>query len=130
MARTFALGRLASTPRALEGLERAGQSPQEFLARHLRGDWGDLSAEDCAENDFAIDRGLRLLSSYSTTKGEEIWVIRARSVVQVHPGPPFKSPLNTRRFSSFPFRGISLKKPFCQPFVNFRIDRMALHSGC
>src|ERR1700730_19469340 len=51
-------------------------------------------------------------------------LIRARSVVQVHPGPPFKSPVNPRLFSLFPFRGISLKKPFCQPFVNFRIGRM------
>jgi hypothetical protein len=49
-------------------------------------------------------------------------------VVQVHPGPPFKSPVNTRLFSLFPFSGISLKKPFCQPFVNFTIGRMAVHS--
>src|SRR5260370_18775336 len=56
-------------------------------------------------------------------------LIRERSVVQVHPGPPFKSPINTRRFSLFPFSGLSLKKPFCQPFVNFTIGRMALHSG-
>src|SRR6266403_556641 len=55
--------------------------------------------------------------------------IRARSVVQVHPGPPFKSPVNTRRFSLFPFSGISLTKPFCQPFVNFTIGWMAVHSG-
>src|SRR6202521_3907272 len=57
-------------------------------------------------------------------------LIRARSVVQVHPGPPFKSPVITRLFSLFPFRGISLKKPICQLFANFRIGRMALHSGC
>ena len=56
-------------------------------------------------------------------------LIRARSVVQVHPGPPFKSPINTRRFSLFPFSGRPLKKPFCQPFVNFTIGRMALHTG-
>src|SRR6266852_8987505 len=56
-------------------------------------------------------------------------LIRARSVVQVHPGPPFKSPVNTRLFSLFPFRGISLKKPICQLFANFRIGRMAVHSG-
>ena len=44
------------------------------------------------------------------------FLIRARSVVQVHPGPPFKSPVNTRLFSLFPFRGISLKKSICQLF--------------
>src|ERR1700686_336788 len=46
-------------------------------------------------------------------------LIRGRSVVQVHPGPPFKSPVNTRRFSLFPFPGIFLTKLICQPFVNF-----------
>ena len=56
-------------------------------------------------------------------------LIRARSVVQVHPGPPFKSPVNTRLFPLFAFSGLSLKKPFCQPFVNFTIGRMALYSG-
>jgi hypothetical protein len=39
-------------------------------------------------------------------------LIRARSVVQVHPGPPFKSPINTRLFSLFQFRGILPAKPF------------------
>jgi len=39
-------------------------------------------------------------------------------------------PVNTRLFSLFPFGGISLKKPICQLFANFRIGRMALHSGC
>jgi hypothetical protein len=29
---------------------------------------------------------------------------------------------------TFPSRGISVKKPICQLFANFRIDRMALHS--
>ncbi len=56
-------------------------------------------------------------------------LIRARSVVQVHPGPPFKSPVNMRLFSLFPFRGISLKKPICQLFANFRIGRTALKGG-
>jgi len=45
------------------------------------------------------------------------------------PGPPFKSPVNTRLFSLFPFRGISLKTPICQLFANFRIARMTLHRG-
>jgi integrase-like protein len=40
-----------------------------------------------------------------------------------------RQPVNTRRFSLFPFSGLSLKKPFCPPFVNFTIGRMALHSG-
>ena len=48
---------------------------------------------------------------------------RLRSVVQVHPGPPFKSPVNTRLFSLFPFPRIFLKKPICELFANFRIGQ-------
>ena len=40
-------------------------------------------------------------------------------MVQVHPGPPSKSPVNTRLFSLFPFRGIPLEKPICQLFAKF-----------
>src|ERR1700676_1113479 len=47
-------------------------------------------------------------------------LIRARSVVQVHPGPPFKSPVNTRLFSLFPFSGKISQKTIlpkiCQKF--------------
>jgi len=46
------------------------------------------------------------------------FLIRARLAVQLHPGPPSKS-VNTRLFSHISISGISLKKPFCQPFVNF-----------
>jgi hypothetical protein len=56
-------------------------------------------------------------------------LIRARSVVRVHPGPPFKSPVNTRLFSFFPSRRISLEREICQLFANFTIGPMALHSG-
>jgi hypothetical protein len=39
----------------------------------------------------------------------------------------YGSPVNTRRFSLFPFLELSLNRPFCQSFVNFTIGRMALH---
>lgn len=47
----------------------------------------------------------------------------------VNQGPPFKSRVNTRRFSLFPFRRISAEKLICQLFVNFTVGRMTLHSG-
>ena len=34
------LGRVVATPGAIEELKRAGQTPSEFLNRHLSGDWG------------------------------------------------------------------------------------------
>ena len=50
----FSLGQVVATPGALAALEKAGQTPLEFLARHVRGDWGELSEEDCKENQFSL----------------------------------------------------------------------------
>ena len=75
MTNRFPLGRLVTTPGALRALLRAKQSPAEFLSRHVSGDWGDLCAEDMAENEYALAHGLRILSSYTTASGDRIWLI-------------------------------------------------------
>ena len=74
-ARLFPLGQIVATPGALEALESSLQTPAEFLTRHARGDWGDLSADDIAENEFSVKTGCRLLSSYLTASGQRPWVI-------------------------------------------------------
>jgi len=38
----FDLGKLVSTPGAIEALNDAEQSPVEFISRHIKGDWGLL----------------------------------------------------------------------------------------
>ncbi|MHB8413368.1 MAG: hypothetical protein ACYDDI_15680 [Candidatus Acidiferrales bacterium] len=38
----FPLGQIVATPGALAALEKAGQQPHEFLARHVHGEWGDV----------------------------------------------------------------------------------------
>ena len=56
----------------------------ESLKRHAKGDWGNLCDEDKRENDFSLDKHLRLLSSYQY-KDIKIWVISEgdRSVTTV-----------------------------------------------
>ena len=71
----FALGRTVITPGAEDALEIAGQTPFEFLRRHMSGDWGELSEGDAKENELSIEQGFRLLSRYQTTKGERLWII-------------------------------------------------------
>lgn len=71
----FLLGRTVATPGALDALEGAGQSASEFLTRHQSGDWGDLSEEDRQENEFSVDKELRIFSAYHTRLGEKIWII-------------------------------------------------------
>lgn len=58
----FHLGQIVSTPGALEAC-----SPDHLLAclaRHVRGDWGNVGADDAASNTEAVKVGLRILSAY------------------------------------------------------------------
>ena len=56
-------------------LRKAGQSPAEFLSLHVRGQWGDISDEDRRENEYSLQHGFRLLSSYRTKASETIWLV-------------------------------------------------------
>jgi len=71
----FPLGELVATPGALAALQKAGQSPAEFLSLHVRGQWGDISEEDRRENEYSLQHGFRLLSSYRTNANETIWLV-------------------------------------------------------
>ena len=71
----FPLGQVVVTPGALQALEEAGQSPVDFLRRHVVGDWGELGEEDQAENELSVVRGFCILSSYTLSTGEKLWII-------------------------------------------------------
>lgn len=70
----FPLGQTVATPGALHVLEVTGTSPASLLARHQRGDWGDVPPEDARENELSLKEGFRILSSYQVG-GERLWVI-------------------------------------------------------
>jgi hypothetical protein len=82
VAGRFPLGQLVITRAA------SGQlTPEEIAAgigRHARGDWGDISAEDAAENELSVREGFRLLSAYGRG-ARRFWVITEadRSVTTV-----------------------------------------------
>lgn len=71
----FELGRIVATPGALAALERALQKPQEFIDRHVAGDWGEVPQEDKVENEVSLLNGYRLLSAYRTAMGERLWIL-------------------------------------------------------
>ena len=71
----FPLGRVVATPGAIEALAQANVDGRELLSMHYRGEWGDLSAEDKAENEFSIDKYLRIFSSYRISDDEKVWII-------------------------------------------------------
>jgi len=71
----FPLGRILSTPGALDVLKESGQSAAVFLDRHATGDWGNLSDDDKRLNDEALIDGGRILSAYKTRLGTKLWII-------------------------------------------------------
>jgi len=71
----FPLGRIVATPGAIAAMDRSGQQPTTFLAKHVTGDWGDVCADDKKLNDQSVSEGSRILSAYKTTAGEKIWII-------------------------------------------------------
>jgi hypothetical protein len=71
----FPLGSIVGTPGALHALEDAGESPDALLKRHLAGDWGDLDEHDRRENERSLTDGCRLLSAYTLSTGEKLWII-------------------------------------------------------
>jgi hypothetical protein len=75
VSQRFLLGRLLATPAALEACAVSGENPFRFIARHARGDWGDLDANDIRANERAIEDGSRLLSAYHLMSGRKIWII-------------------------------------------------------
>lgn len=75
MTPKFHPGQVVATPGALEALAESGQDAAFFLDKHVRGDWGEVDADDQWANDQALLDGSRLLSSYRTLRGVEVWVL-------------------------------------------------------
>jgi len=55
------------------------------MGRHARGDWGNLCDDDRKENEYALDKRLRLFSAYEHKIHPKIWIITEadRSVTTV-----------------------------------------------
>ena len=68
----FPLGKLVATPGALAALQKAGQSAAEFLSLHVRGQCRDISEGDRRENEYSLQHGFRLLSSYRTNANDNL----------------------------------------------------------
>ncbi len=71
----FPLGETVMTIGAKETLAESNQLPNEFLAKHQNGDWGDVCENDWRENDLSVKEGFGILSAYKTIKGDKIWII-------------------------------------------------------
>lgn len=71
----FSIGQLVATPGVLRVLAEHYTLPEDLLARHASGDWGDLDAEDVQRNNEALQDGSRIFSAYVLAEGVKVWII-------------------------------------------------------
>lgn len=64
----FQLGAVVATPGALQWCEAHKVNPLSLIGRHIRGDWGDLGADDISANVDALAYDGRVLSSYQSCR--------------------------------------------------------------
>ena len=69
----FSLGQTVITANALETLN--SEDVAKALRRHAGGDWGEVCADDAAENELSLKEGFRLLSAYTDRQGVKFWII-------------------------------------------------------
>ena len=69
----FELGQVLITPGAHDDLNL--KDVASCLVRHAAGDFGDVSEEDWALNEEAVEIGDRILSAYHDRNGIKFWII-------------------------------------------------------
>lgn len=86
----FPLGRLYVTRGIQALIDDHNLDVTPYIARHQTGDWGEVCAEDAAENQLSLEKGFRILSAYSFTSDIDgqtykLWIITEadRSVTTV-----------------------------------------------
>ena len=72
----FNLGQLVATPGAVDLLDRVGSNINDYLVRHVIGDWGNIPNQDAEANQLALKRGDRIMSVYKISRRREsLWII-------------------------------------------------------
>ncbi|WP_258398731.1 hypothetical protein [Herbaspirillum rubrisubalbicans] len=72
----FDLGRVFVTPGAVDLLDRMGTNINDYLVRHVIGDWGDVPSQDVIANELALKHGGRIMSVYRLgQRREPLWLI-------------------------------------------------------
>lgn len=69
------MGRIVATPGALNALQAACMDAGQLLAKHQRGEWGQIDSGDVGLNEESLRTGGRLLSVYPLPTGSTLWVI-------------------------------------------------------
>jgi hypothetical protein len=83
----FQFGAVVMMPGARDLMKQLGLDPAHYLARHVTGDWGDLSTDDKKENDYSVTRSLRIFLAYGTGDSKLRIITEADRSVTTIPRP-------------------------------------------
>ncbi len=77
------LGHIVTTPNALESIPN--EDILRGIQRHQAGDWGNLTEDDRAANNQALEEGGQIISAYNASNGVRFWIVTEgdRSVTTV-----------------------------------------------
>jgi hypothetical protein len=64
-----------ATPGALNAFAATGETPINYIVRHMNLDPGALGADDQLQNLRAVRAGRRVFSTYELPDGTRIWII-------------------------------------------------------
>lgn len=70
----FSLGQVVATPDVVRAIPKK-ELTNALFAKHALGDWGNVCDEDKKENNYSLNRELRLFSSYKSKNDIEFWII-------------------------------------------------------
>jgi hypothetical protein len=75
----FSLGRVVATPschtRGPACLREGRAAPRRISRPAGDGDWGEVPEADKQANEVSVEHGLRILSAYTTSAGDQIWIL-------------------------------------------------------
>lgn len=71
----FTLGRVVASPGASAAIADAAETWASLIKRHITGDWSEMDPADAKENEFSVQNGFRIQSTYTLSTGVRLWII-------------------------------------------------------
>ena len=71
----FQPGQILATPAAVRAMRKAAAQPEDYLRRHVSGNWGFVSTKDRRANDSAVREGRSIISEYRLNDGTQVVII-------------------------------------------------------
>jgi hypothetical protein len=73
----FETGQVIMSSETLDVCAQRGLSLDDYIARHSKGDWGDVESSQWKANDRALEDGGQILSMHILEDGAQLFIVTA-----------------------------------------------------